>query len=326
MARGRLPEVAAFLRKVIAEGCERPEFRDLVTRLLARPGRVLSGLGPARWPGYVLSPCQALGGNTAVALGAVAAVEFAMAAGDVVDDVVDHDWEGTAEEAARALNASLGLLALAQRCLEGLAEPLGQGRALLINRIFSRGVLAACDGEDLDLLLEASTTVSEEEAHDMTVRKSGSLIAAACQMGAACATDEPRILELVGTFGSHVGALSQLLNDIAGADEGGSDLQRRKKTLPIAYALRCAREESLRDIAAWYGGAAGAEGAGARQLAAVIRDTGALQYAWVVADVHRREALASLAALAQASGREEVRELRRLVPSVRARRRSRESP
>jgi hypothetical protein len=52
----------------------------------------------------------------------------------------------------------------------------------------------------------------------------------------------------------------------------------------------------------------------------VIRDLGALQYAWVVAAAHRQRALATLRRWAKTTGRAEVLDLRRAVPYVRARR------
>ena len=80
----------------------------------------------------------------------------------------------------------------------------------------------------------------------------------ACQVGAAVATDDPEILALLGAFGRHVGVVAQLRNDLAGiASDGaqrGTDLRRKKKTLPITYALRCAEEEGIVDILSWYHG------------------------------------------------------------------------
>ncbi|MGH2367992.1 MAG: hypothetical protein ACRDI2_07325, partial [Chloroflexota bacterium] len=54
----------------------------------------------------------------------------------------------------------------------------------------------------------------------------------------------------------------------------------------------------------------------AQRLAVRLRDLGALQYAWVVADAHRQQALATLQAWARAVGRSAVLDLRRMVPKV----------
>lgn len=319
-----LPQVAARVRAAIAAASDSGAFRDLLIHLMARPGRVLAPGGSPKWPAFVLDTCQALGGHLDGAVEAAAAVEFAVAAIDVADDLIDDEWDVAGAPRERALNASLALSWLALRCVRQLAEPLGIERARRIGDLLVQGSLASCAGQDLDLQLEATTEVGEELAHDMTRRKSGSLVAMACQIGAAVATDDPGILNQVGTFGTHVGLVAQLLNDLVGVEydsrERGSDLRRKKKTLPIAYALHCAHDEGISEILAWYQAAPPLSNRDEEHLAMTLRDLGALHYTWVVADTHRRQALAIVRELAQATGREEVYGLQRLVPTVRSRR------
>lgn len=318
-----VPQVAARVRAAILRATDTPAFGELLLRLLARPGRVLAPQAhtAAKWPALVLDPCAAFGGDREAGIAAAAAVEFAVAAADVVDDLVDDEWDDTATSPGRALNAALALPWLAQGCAALAGERLAPERARRIADLCARGYLAACNGEDLDLLFETQAAVSEEQAHEMTRRKAGSLAAMACQVGAAVAVDDPAILELVGDFGRHVGVVAQLLNDLAGVDPDsasrGSDLRRGKKTLPIAYALRCARDEGLPHIEEWFRQSARPGAADEAQLLAAIRDLGALHYTWVVADAHRREALDTLDTLAHRTGRDEVRRLSRLVPPVR---------
>jgi geranylgeranyl diphosphate synthase type I len=140
----------------------------------------------------------------------------------------------------------------------------------------------------------------------------------ACQLGAAVVTDNPEILGLVGEFGEHIGMVGQLLNDMAGASRDavgrGSDLARRKKTLPVAFALRVAREEGIQSLLDWYGGAG--ERMDERRVADLIHSVGGIHFAWVVARAHRQEALATLRVIRDRTGRAEVLRLRRLVPRV----------
>lgn len=160
--------MAARLRHHIGQGDGTPEFRALLTRLLARPGRVLAPSGTPKWPALVFETCRALGGDSCAALDAAAAVEFVVAAADVVDDLVDEEWDEACGEWGRALNAILALSCLAQRCAARLAGSIGAARTLQVTELVSGGLLAACAGEDLDLLLEHETEVSEERAHEMT--------------------------------------------------------------------------------------------------------------------------------------------------------------
>ncbi|HEU4793078.1 MAG TPA: polyprenyl synthetase family protein [Nitrolancea sp.] len=315
--------VAAQVRAVIRLSYDTPVFRDLLLHLMARPGRILAPGGSSEWSKLVLGTARALDGDQRSAVIAAAAVEFIAATVHFVDDLVDDEWDEEAGEPGRGLNASLALNWLAHRCLDELVGRVGLERTHLIGNLITQGILAACAGEDLDLLLETTADVSEDLAHEMTCRKSGSLIAMACQVGAAVATDDPEVLELMGAFGRHVGVVAQLLNDLAGiapdVTQRGNDLRRKKKTLPITYALRCAKEEEIVDILSWYHGDGALSDRDEERLAALIRDLGAVHYTSVVADSHRREALATLRRLGQVTGKEKLYRLRRLVPMIRRR-------
>lgn len=312
--------IAATIQAAIAYSSDVAEFRNLLSALMARPGRALSPHGPAKWPALVLVTCGVLGGDPTAAVRAAAAVEFTVAAIDVVDDLVDNEWPEELGDPARALNASLALSWLAWWCISDLEGHIGAERARRIRTIVSVGSLASCVGQDRDLVLEDMADVSEDVAYEVTCRKSGSLVAMACQVGAAIATDDPAVLEILRGFGVHIGVIAQLLNDLVDVDPGattrGNDLQRRKKTLPITYALRCAAEEVTTSILHRYRSGAILSAGDEEQLVMTLRDLGALHYTWIVAEIHRREALALLPELAHLTGSNDVFGLRQLVPPV----------
>jgi geranylgeranyl pyrophosphate synthase len=319
-----IPTVAVCVRANITASCDAPAFRDLLIALLERPGRVLSSTDAPKWPAFVLDTCHALGGDAAAAVHVAAAVELVVAAIDVRDDAIDGDLDDAGSEARdRAINASLALNAVGLRCLlTGNGVPIHRLPRVL--EIVSHGTVACCDGQDADLLLEASHDVTEEDAHDMTRRKSGSLVAMACQAGAAVATESSEILDLVARYGTYVGITAQLLNDIAGVEPDrtgrGTDLTRRKKTLPVAYALQRARESREHSIIDWYTMDTRVGRQGEERLANRFRELGAMHFTWVVADWHRREAWAVIDELSRKTGLPGVRSLRRLVPDTHARR------
>ncbi|MHB1132434.1 MAG: polyprenyl synthetase family protein [Chloroflexota bacterium] len=282
---------------------------------MSRPGRVLCATRSAKWPPLVLLPCDVLGGERSAGVIAASAVELAIAAGNIVDDVVDEEWDDDEVPAARGLNASLALLWLSQASLSDLSRSLGADRALMIGRLMSEGIVSACAGQDLDLSMERLSDVNEESAYDMTRWKSGSLAAMALQVGTAVATGDEEILSVASALGSHIGVVAQLLNDIQGVTTG-SDLTRRKKTLPIAYALRCAHEENISLLLSWYSAGSPDSGVSEKAVASIIREVGGLDYAWVVAEANRREALLLVDRLAELTGRAEATALRGLVPSL----------
>jgi len=162
--------------------------------------------------------------------------------------------------------------------------------------------------------------VDEAQAYEMTRRKARSLVAMACQIGAATATDEPVILDAVAQFGEYIGIVAQLVNDLVGvasdARRRGSDIRRRKKTLPVAFLLRCAREECLPDIVESYERSDSLDARIEQRLAEQIRDLGALHYTWVVAETHRRAALDMLNSLSHWANQEGIARLRMLIPET----------
>lgn len=317
--------VVRTLRDSIARATNDTTFAALLERLLMGPGRVLDPARQGKWLSYVLNTASVLGGDRTAAAVAAAAIACVVAAADIVDDLADDEWHDTQITPRRATNAAVALGALAHRCVGALVPLIGSARAGQIGDLLARGYLAAAAGEDADLRLEAEPDTTEEAAHEMTRRKSGTLVALACEVGATVATDDPAIYAAVGAFGTHAGMVAQILNDLAGialGDSGrGSDIRLRKKTLPVAYALQCARDEGIAPFLAWYSGDAqalsGASPADEEVIVALIHDLGGMEYAGVVADLHRREARAALRQLLHISGQPAVGRLRRLIPAVR---------
>jgi geranylgeranyl diphosphate synthase type I len=288
---------------------------------MARPGRVL-GNAPARWPRIVVDTAKALGGNHESAIAVAAATEMVVAAIDVVDNVIDDEWSEALEDLAtgRALNASLALVLLAQRVLCGLDGYVGGERACLIGSLLASAAARCCCGQDQDMRLEALADVTEDQALAMTRLKSGSLLGLACQVGAATAPVSDEILDAVFEIGANAGVVAQILNDLVGVDprvpERGTDLRLRKKTLPIAYAVRHARELDCAPVVNWADSAHISSSFDEGEVVSAMEQLGALHFAWVVADAHRREALSGVNRLVELTGRPEVASLRKLVPRL----------
>jgi geranylgeranyl diphosphate synthase, type I len=170
------------------------------------------------------------------------------------------------------------------------------------------------------MLLENESDVPEERAAQASWRKSGALAAMACTVGAACASDSMEVIESAGRFGSHAGMVAQLVNDIDGILKGekgqSADIVRRKKTLPVAFALNCAREERIPDLLDWYAHRGADSPERQEHVAHTIRDLGGLHYTWAVAEVHRARALDTVQSLERRTGRPAIRNLSKLVSSL----------
>ncbi|UGT45376.1 polyprenyl synthetase family protein [Nocardia yamanashiensis] len=207
---------------------------------LGDPGK---GLRPA----LVLAAAASAGCRPAEALHAAAAVELVHNFTLVHDDVMDGDalrrgrpavhrvW-GT-DDAVLVGDAlhSLAIWTLADApaaALSGIARVEG-------------AVIELCLGQHYDCAFENMAEVSLEECLTMLGHKGSALFGCACAMGALCAEADEETVEAMDRFGRELGIAFQLVDDVLGiwgdpARTGkpvGSDLLRRKRSLPVVVAL-----------------------------------------------------------------------------------------
>ncbi len=128
--------------------------------------------------------------------------------------------------------------------------------------LLSKGLLLAVKNKDFNLLEIVSTAVeqmsegellqiekarnlnlSEEVYYDIIRKKTASLIASCCAMGAASAGANTEEVEQMRLFGEYIGIAFQIKDDLLdyGDDDIGKptgiDLKEKKLTLPIIYTI-----------------------------------------------------------------------------------------
>ncbi len=110
------------------------------------------------------------------------------------------------------------------------------------------GLDGMCGGQYLDMIWEGKT-LSADELNEINARKTGALIIAACQMGAAAAGAGESRLAAAGHFGAALGMAFQIRDDmlyVLSTDEElgkpvGSDKKENKNTYMALYgAEKCA--------------------------------------------------------------------------------------
>jgi len=274
--------VAARVRDIVCAAPGSDAYRMALAAALSLPGNILSDTGDARWGYLVWTCCMAAGGRWEEAVPAAVAAEVFMTALDVLDD--EEDGEVTPLRAAlgagRTLNVSTGLLLLAQRSL--LAAP---GGAALADILLDAG-MRACAGQHGDLAPPPEHGHDPDVALAATAGKSASLVAALCQLGAACAGADADAQRLYARFGASLGMMMQLRNDIAAVRPealGKTDIALGRPTLPLA---RMAPMGVIPE----------ADVPEAGDSAALRRGQAAL-VAWTVAEMYRRAALDIIPAL-----------------------------
>jgi len=218
--------------------------------------------GKALRPTLCLLACEAAGGHYQKALPAAAALELIHNFSLIHDDIQDGDRERRHRPTVwylwgknQALNAGDSMHALANLALcrlkeKGVAAPK-QVQAL---RLLTEGCLAMIEGQYLDLSYESRLDVSVDDYLEMVSLKTAALIGCATGMGALLGTDDELLIEHLRRFGHRLGLAFQIRDDILGiwGDETitgkplASDIRRKKKSLPVVYALASQDRELLR--------------------------------------------------------------------------------
>ena len=196
---------------------------------------------------------QSLTGDYRPALPGAAAVELGHNFSLVHDDIEDADVERRHRPTLWALwgiplaiNAGDALFALSRLALYRLLEDgFSERRVLALMRVYDETCLALCEGQYLDITFERQADVSVEAYLEMIGKKTAALVGASVEAGAILATDEAEVVEAYRRFGYDLGMAFQMADDVKGtfwtAAESGKpeagDVRKRKKTLPLVWAL-----------------------------------------------------------------------------------------
>lgn len=113
----------------------------------------------------------------------------------------------------------------------------------LFLKIVNEAVQQMSEGELIQMEKARSLDITEDVYFDIIRRKTASLIASCCQVGAASVTNEPNMIELAKLMGEKTGVAFQIKDDLFdyGEEEIGKplgiDIKEKKMTLPLIYAL-----------------------------------------------------------------------------------------
>ena len=166
------------------------------------------------------------------------------------DDVMD---EAERRRAQPTVNARWGnsLSVLLGDCLFAHALTLSTHfENSEIGRAIARTASEICSGEMIQTQRRFDLKLGVEDYLRIVKMKTGSLFAAAAELGALISDADPTELEILKNFGLGVGTAYQIYDDcldIAGDETAtgktlGTDLRKGKFTLPILFFLRAASE------------------------------------------------------------------------------------
>ena len=252
-----LADIEAEMSAVIDDrgGHARPLY-EMLTYHLGLDGA--SPRGKRMRPLLGLLAYQSLTGDYRPALPGAAAVELGHNFSLVHDDIEDADVERRHRPTLWALwgvplaiNAGDALFALSRLALYRLLEDgFSERRVLALMRVYDETCLALCEGQYLDIAFERRSDVSVDAYLEMIGKKTAALVGASVEAGAILATDDADVVEAYRRFGYDLGMAFQMADDVKGtfwtsAETGkpeAGDVRKRKKTLPLVWALEHASE------------------------------------------------------------------------------------
>lgn len=117
-----------------------------------------------------------------------------------------------------------------------------------INLLLGRTTNTLCEGEVVQLHHRGDLDLDEQTYMEIVARKTASLIAASCELGALLARDEPASRQAMAGYGKSLGIAFQITDDLLDLDGQehlvgkpvGRDLAKGKLTLPTIRALAAA--------------------------------------------------------------------------------------
>lgn len=204
-------------------------------------------------PVLCVMTCAAAGGAWEQAVPAAAAIEILHNFSLVHDDIQDASptrrgratlWQLWGEP--QAINTGDAMFAMAHLALNRLSDRgVPAERVVRAFRRFDETCVELTKGQYADMTFETRDDVTVDDYMAMITGKTAVLIALSAELGALVAGADDETIDHFATFGRDLGLAFQIQDDILGiwgneSETGKStatDIETRKKTLPVLYAL-----------------------------------------------------------------------------------------
>ena len=205
-------------------------------------------------PMFVFLAAKACGEINDNSYVAASLIEILHTASLVHDDVVDESYERRGFFSINALwKNKIAVLVGDYFLAKGLLIAL-KHKQYRILEITSNAVQALSEGELLQIEKARRLDIDEEVYFEVIRQKTASLIAAACEAGAASVTADEETLQLMYAFGEKIGIAFQIRDDLFDFGEDnigkptGIDIKEKKMTLPLIHALNTTTSGERRRI------------------------------------------------------------------------------
>ena len=196
-------------------------------------------------PMFVMLSAHVCGGITPATYRAASLIELLHTATLIHDDVVDDSNERRGYFSLNALwKNKISVLAGDFLLSKGLLLSMKHKDYELLE-IVSEATREMSEGELLQIEKARRLDITEEVYFEIIRKKTASLIASCCAVGAASANASSDFVEKMRLFGEKVGLAFQIKDDILDFKKAGDigkpsgiDLKEQKLTLPVIYMLQ----------------------------------------------------------------------------------------
>lgn len=257
--RNFVPEFDARLDRYLSAADAPPELLESVRYSALAPGKRIR-------PFLVIECCKLVGGQLDDAWPAAAAIECIHAFSLVHDDLpaLDNDdlrrGRPTTHKKfgeAMAILAGDALLTLAFELIAKHVSNPTQVKTMTLELARGTGWAGMIGGQAQDILSEKSPP-SLELVRSIHERKTGSLFAAACRLGAIAAGADSTWVSALGRFGGHLGCAFQIADDLLDVTATSVELGKTsrkdagagKQTYPACVGVEASRDQMERSIEA----------------------------------------------------------------------------
>ena len=236
-------------------------------KLYDAAGHLIVHGGKRLRPYMVIRSCQIVGGKSSNAMSAASAVEMVHNFSLVHDDIMDNDeMRHGVPTVHKKYGMPLAILAgdvLFSKAFQIISDSKLSSNATtqLVSRL-AKACVDICEGQLLDVkMAEEKKIPSQKDYITMIGKKTAALFDVSCAMGAICASNKPKDVSNLSTFGRNLGIAFQITDDLIGVmgdpkitkKPVGNDLREGKKSLPILMAIKSAKGNDKKIILKAFG-------------------------------------------------------------------------
>lgn len=300
-----------------------PKFRDYMASKVALLDRItyyiVKRKGKQLRPMLVFLSAKLHGNIDDSSYRGAALVELMHTATLVHDDVVDDSNMRRGFFSLNALWKNKIAVLVGDYLLSRVLLLSVQNKEHKLLELISTAVQEMSEGELLQIEKARRLDIDEEIYFDIITKKTASLIASCCAVGAASVKPEAEKIEHMRQFGEYLGIAFQIKDDLFDFQQTaktgkptGIDIQEQKMTLPLIYALRNAnrsdRKFMIRVVKRYNHDRDKVE-----QVMKMVRESGGIEYASSKMEEYYQKALRILETYPESEAKSSLVELAEYV-------------